>query len=475
MKLRISLLFVGVSTAMAGQITVTPVVIEGDVFPQGTVSSGFGASENLAINNQGDWIIETTFVGGLNALVTGNRGGAGTVIWMEGDALTAPVGATLSSFDSVNLNNSGNSAFNLFLDNAGDFDSGVYFNMDLLVREGDVATPAGLSPGTPYIGWFEAKVNDDNQVVMMASVDDPALASTTDRAIVRVDDPEGAATQVLISAEGAELLPGRFVVDFSTGPHNLVIRDSGIAFMADLDGDALNDGVIMRHDGTSNTVLAREGDPSAVSGRNWGTLIGVPIDMNNRGDWVMRGDLDGATTDDSLIVRNGVEVIAREGSGLAAIGAFTFTSFGTGAVLIDDGGRVIWFGDWNDPVTTQDTGIFVDDQLVVQEGVTQTVDGDTIFSISGVQDNLAVSPNGRYILFEGVLEGDISGTFLVEISAPCPGDLDGDGDVDLGDLGIILSDYGCQGPDCVGDIDGDGETGLGDLGIVLAGFGEPCR
>jgi hypothetical protein len=54
----------------------------------------------------------------------------------------------------------------------------------------------------------------------------------------------------------------------------------------------------------------------------------------------------------------------------------------------------------------------------------------------------------------------------------CPGDLDGDGDVDLSDLALLLSDYGCTGGDCPGDIDGDGDTDLGDLATLLANYGE---
>lgn len=57
---------------------------------------------------------------------------------------------------------------------------------------------------------------------------------------------------------------------------------------------------------------------------------------------------------------------------------------------------------------------------------------------------------------------------------PCPGDLDDDGDVDLSDLGIILSDYGCAGPSCVADINDDMVVDLSDLGVVLAAFGVPC-
>ena len=68
------------------------------------------------------------------------------------------------------------------------------------------------------------------------------------------------------------------------------------------------------------------------------------------------------------------------------------------------------------------------------------------------------------------------GFWAVGIAPPaCPGGLDGDGDTDLADLGILLADFGCAAPGpCVGDLDGDGDTDLADLGILLANFGEGC-
>jgi hypothetical protein len=53
---------------------------------------------------------------------------------------------------------------------------------------------------------------------------------------------------------------------------------------------------------------------------------------------------------------------------------------------------------------------------------------------------------------------------------PCVGDLDGDGDTDQSDLGILLADWGCTS-DCVGDLDGDDDTDQSDLGILLADWG----
>jgi hypothetical protein len=53
----------------------------------------------------------------------------------------------------------------------------------------------------------------------------------------------------------------------------------------------------------------------------------------------------------------------------------------------------------------------------------------------------------------------------------CPGDADGDGDVDSGDLNEVLSGFGCVGPNCQGDADLSGETDSVDLNLVLGNFG----
>lgn len=58
----------------------------------------------------------------------------------------------------------------------------------------------------------------------------------------------------------------------------------------------------------------------------------------------------------------------------------------------------------------------------------------------------------------------------------CPADLDGDGSLGQGDLGVLLSDFGCSSGTgmCAGDINGDGRTNQADLGLLLGGFGGSC-
>ena len=60
-------------------------------------------------------------------------------------------------------------------------------------------------------------------------------------------------------------------------------------------------------------------------------------------------------------------------------------------------------------------------------------------------------------------------------ATPCPGDINGDGVVNTGDLGILLAHFGLQvPPGTQGDLNGDGVVTTFDLGAVLGSFGVVC-
>jgi hypothetical protein len=106
-----------------------------------------------------------------------------------------------------------------------------------------------------------------------------------------------------------------------------------------------------------------------------------------------------------------------------------------------------------------------------------TVDGggDTLctggdFELSGTIGQ----PDASTIAMTGG-DFELTGGFWVEtiIEMPCDGDLDGDGDTDQSDLGILLADWGCNDPvnGCASDLNGDDRTDQSDLGILLADWG----
>ena len=66
--------------------------------------------------------------------------------------------------------------------------------------------------------------------------------------------------------------------------------------------------------------------------------------------------------------------------------------------------------------------------------------------------------------------------WAVSLAPNCPGDLDGDLDVDLADLSAMLANYGTtSGAEYEdGDMDGDGDVDLSDLSALLAVYGTTC-
>jgi 1,4-alpha-glucan branching enzyme len=64
--------------------------------------------------------------------------------------------------------------------------------------------------------------------------------------------------------------------------------------------------------------------------------------------------------------------------------------------------------------------------------------------------------------------------FRWSLAPACPGDTDGDDDVDLADLSRLLANFGGAGGLSDGDIDGDGDVDLSDLSLLLGNFGANC-
>lgn len=88
--------------------------------------------------------------------------------------------------------------------------------------------------------------------------------------------------------------------------------------------------------------------------------------------------------------------------------------------------------------------------------------------------NLRGSDPGSYtVVVSNACGSDISNAVTLVVTGICVGDLNSDNQVDLSDLAIVLSNFGCSsGCDPQdGDLDGDGLVTLSDLALLLANFG----
>ena len=87
-----------------------------------------------------------------------------------------------------------------------------------------------------------------------------------------------------------------------------------------------------------------------------------------------------------------------------------------------------------------------------------------------------ISSNGRFVVGTGTFGGR-QRAFLADLGPvfPCRFDLDGDHEVNTGDLSLLLMEFGgcVVGSACPADVDGTGEVDSGDLSSLLLQFG-PC-
>ncbi|MBI5865197.1 MAG: hypothetical protein HZB38_11945 [Planctomycetes bacterium] len=85
--------------------------------------------------------------------------------------------------------------------------------------------------------------------------------------------------------------------------------------------------------------------------------------------------------------------------------------------------------------------------------------------------NINVAPGSPSCVFVAVSDRS------VVVTRGLPGDLDDEGDVDISDLALLLSNFGCHGAvefPCPIDLDLNGDTDISDLAILLSNFGQTC-
>ena len=421
-------LAVALSAAALQAQTIVPLVRQGDVIP------GVGTVVDVSLvtlNANYDWIVEVQTD---NPDPDKDRVALrmGYPFLKEGDPLAQPPGAVIKALDSYAYDWNGKLATNYTLGGAvgpNDFE-GLYYDGLLLAQRGAPAVSSGFSPGTTWGNFADVQLHHEQMgvysLLVRGYVDDPAIPGTSDfYAALLFADTAGSLLSTTVIAKEGQIPPGQTdaINTIRTGSWSGRV-DSGfpaplttqVFWACDLNGSDLKDACVYRWSQStgSSTLVAQEGSPSPVSGRNWGDLISPEIDVNTAGDWTLKDRLDGSSASDGIIVKNGAKFV-QEGDGHPAIAPFVFNELGNGPAKLTADGRILWFGGWNDSAPgAYREALFLDQKMLVREGQTQ-VNGVLLQDIEQENDSYTITADGQSVIFIGTLAGGVEGAFLLSL------------------------------------------------------------
>jgi len=413
--------------------TITTLALEGDnIAGVGNITN----IERMSVNSSGDWVVEVDTDNpntNLDHAILSSVGYSNS----EGLPLATPAGATLFSTSSVALADGGDLGFTFWLGGtvASAANQGVYWNDSLVLQKGSITTAPGFGAVTEIIRLENSILNNSDQFLLAVGVNDPGLPSTFDRAILRLDTDGvgGLVSQTAVVKKGDLRGSGPFPIsNLNTSRGSYDMNDSGSAiYVAHMTtGGGGDSGVFL-----DATTLAEEGQPSPILGRTWTDVGFANVTLNNNGEWAFYGQLSGAPSTNTVMERNG-EIFLSEGDILPGTGGFGLEGFAYPDLA--DTGELLWVGYWN---TQAETGLFLDDTLLVQPGVTM-IDGLLVEyligpGIIGDPGGAAISDNGRWVIFEAALQGGSQGAFLLEVPPTADVLCVGDGTFDAGSGAVL--------------------------------------
>lgn len=387
-----------------------PVILEGDPIA-GAGPMNFAWELDMTVDGRWTSRVDTFFSSSQDNLILGPTG----TLLQEGQSLPNPVGASIKSIEAYDSNALRDlvAVSNIAGVPQGIGDRGVIFNGELILRTGDPVTAAGVGVGTTFTYFDEVELNNSRQVLILCHLDDPAVPGTQQRSLIRfdLDDNGQILSQDLVIRVGDGVL-GCVVQLGGIWPsaNNSVLGEGGQALWVGYLGGSNSHGVIA----LDGTCLAESGTESPLSQHSWNGIGGASsVDLNANGDVAFTGNVHGPSLSGHLIVKNGAPAYY-EGQSLPAIAPYVLVEFENSPIALTDDGRLAWYAEWNDPDTSRNSGIFLDDQLIVQKGVT-AVGGSVV---SAFEDNLYaldVAADGSGLLFEATLNDGSEGVFLYSL------------------------------------------------------------
>ncbi|MBY0310911.1 MAG: hypothetical protein K2W85_02460 [Phycisphaerales bacterium] len=200
---------------------------------------------------------------------------------------------------SVSINTSGTPAFSLSA-GPGEFASvppitaGAFGKSSLPFVEGGLITASGVAPGTtfgPLGSDGVVRLNDQNVYLFAGTIVENAAIK---KAIltIRVDASGNAIEQTLVAKVGGPVgVTGDTWTNLSTTSSSVAINNLGHVIFSGTTAAGLNG--VYRTSPAGGGFVVKQGDATPI-GSTWNSLIGVPVDMNERGQFAFRGIVGGS-------------------------------------------------------------------------------------------------------------------------------------------------------------------------------------
>lgn len=350
-----------------------------------------------------------------DALLLGN----GAELLREGMALAEPAGSTLDEFASTWRSQDGLSAiYRVRLAFPQINLSGLYHEERLLALEDGPVDAPEVPAGTSWVRFDALKSNGDGTILALGEIANPSVPGPREDALVRFRlDANGAllSTNVVLQ----EGLPNRVMGGVVT-----LLGNTEPALAVNKRSDFLT--MVMTTAGTGillnlDTVLARDGAPAPIPGRNYRLLGAFPrVSLNDFGEHAFSAFLDGDPASDTCIVKNGQKFV-QEGDLLPAFSAEPVVPLSAAPIYLANSGDLFWLAR---STSGEEDAFMRNDQVIVQEG--KQVKGHLVTEVALTDNAFHVSPDGRHFIGRVELEG--IGDALI-----------------LTDFGLVVPLYGCQG------------------------------
>ncbi|MFT5288815.1 MAG: hypothetical protein ACI82F_000873 [Planctomycetota bacterium] len=403
-------LFTGAAIPSAQSIQT--LLLTGDAIPgaPGTLLT----ISDLSVTDDGQWIVRVAMsqaTGSVEAAILN-----GAAVLLAGDVLFDPPGVAVTRFDEIDISADGALWWNIDTDASTSTDEIMYRNLAMLGREDSLLVDPNASLNTKWEDFDGFQVSSSGNLLILGDIDDPTISGNSEGALIlQTFDAFGIMASETVLIKEGDFLQGTFdlVTDVGTnsGAHDIGISDSHwIAYVKNSGGTTKDEGIVV-----DGQLVAREADLGPTSSTFWGNLSNNAVDINNSGDYVFRGEFHtfGAPDIPGLFLNAKIHYL--QGDTSPSLAPYGFASFGTqSAICLGDNGNIAFYARTTNTNTASDDCYFVNDQILVQENLTQI--GTQVLGklISGV-NSLDMSNNGRYFIFEALFGDSSGGVFLIDL------------------------------------------------------------